>query len=457
MNNNIGVKDKKVLVVGMGKSGIAATQAMVKLGAKVSVQDSKPEEQIDPSLVSYFKGQNVETYFDCIPDDMGAFDMMILSPGVSPELPFVQDAEKKGCEIVGELEIAYRVGQGKYISITGTNGKTTTTTLVGEIFKAAKRKTYVVGNIGVAVISMALSAEPDSWLVTETSSFQLETTKEFKPEISAILNLTPDHLNRHHTMENYGAAKAKTFANQTEDQYVVLNYDDKLCYDLGKTSKAKIVPFSRLTELEFGAFVKDGKLVIRNEAGELITLCGTDELQIPGGHNVENALAAAAISYFAGIEPEVIASVLRSFMGVEHRIEYVATVDGVRYVNDSKGTNPDSTIKAVEAFSGNIILIAGGYDKGSEFDELIKHFDGKVKYMMLLGKTAPKIKETAEKLGFTNNVMCRDMDECVREAAKLAKPGDIVLLSPACASWDMYTCFEQRGEHFKKLVSDLEA
>ena len=457
MSSKDSMKDKKVLVVGMGKSGIAATQAMIKLGAKVSVQDSKPESEIDPSLVSFIKGQEVETYFDCIPQDMGAFDMMILSPGVSPELPFVQEAESKGCEIVGELEIAYRVGQGKYISITGTNGKTTTTTLVGEIFKAAKRKTYVVGNIGVAVISMALSAEPDSWLVTETSSFQLETTKEFKPEISAILNLTPDHLNRHHTMENYGLAKAKTFANQTSGQYVILNYDDKTCFALGKDSKARVVPFSRLEELPFGAYVKDGTMVIRNEKGEIIELCKTTELQIPGGHNVENALAAAAISYFAGIDAETITGVLKSFMGVEHRIEYVATVDGVRYINDSKGTNPDSTIKAVEAFDGNIILIAGGYDKGSEFDELIKKFDGKVKYMMLLGKTAPKIKETAEKLGFTNNVMCKDMDECVREAAKLAKPGDIVLLSPACASWDMYTCFEQRGEHFKKLVNDLEA
>ncbi|MBO4724954.1 MAG: UDP-N-acetylmuramoyl-L-alanine--D-glutamate ligase [Firmicutes bacterium] len=457
MNNKDSIKDKKVLVVGMGKSGIAATQAMIKLGAKVSVQDSKPESEIDPSLVSFIKGQEVETYFDCIPEDMGAFDMMILSPGVSPELPFVQEAESKGCEIVGELEIAYRVGNGKYISITGTNGKTTTTTLVGEIFKAAKRKTYVVGNIGVAVISMALSAEPDSWLVTETSSFQLETTKEFKPEISAILNLTPDHLNRHHTMENYGLAKAKTFANQTSGQYVILNYDDKTCFALGKDSKAKVVPFSRLEELPFGAFVKGDMMVIRNEKGETVELCKTTELQIPGGHNVENALAAAEISYFAGIDAETITGVLKSFMGVEHRIESVATVDGVRYINDSKGTNPDSTIKAVEAFDGNIILIAGGYDKGSEFDELIKKFDGKVKYMMLLGKTAPKIKETAEKLGFTNNVMCKDMDECVREAAKLAKPGDIVLLSPACASWDMYTCFEQRGEHFKKLVNDLEA
>ncbi len=449
------MKDKNVLVVGLGKSGIAATQAMVKLGAKVSVQDSKPEEKIDANLISYFKNQNVGMYFNEIPKDLGQFNMMILSPGVSPELPFIKEAESKGCEIIGELEIAYRVGHGKYVSITGTNGKTTTTTLVGEIFKAAKRKTYVVGNIGVAVIASALEADDDSWLVTETSSFQLETTKEFKPEVSAILNLTPDHLDRHHTMENYGLAKAKTFANQTEDQYVVMNYDDPTSFALAKNAKAKVVPFSRKEQLDFGAFVKDGMMVIKNEKGETVELCKTDELQIPGGHNIENALAAAAVSYFAGISPECIVSVLKTFMGVEHRIEYVATVDGVRYVNDSKGTNPASTIKAVEAFPGNIILIAGGYDKGVAFDELIEAFNGKVKHLMLLGKTAQLIKETAEKHGFTNITMCKDLADCVKQSAAIAKEGDIVLLSPACASWDMYTCFEQRGEHFKTLVNDL--
>jgi len=449
------ISGKNILVVGLGKSGIAAVQAMLKLGANVSVQDAKAVDKIDAQFISFLEGKNVELYLDCIPEDMGKFDMMILSPGVSPELPFVCDARDKGVEIVGELEIAYRIGKGNYVSITGTNGKTTTTTLVGEIFKAAKKKTYVVGNIGVAVISVAMSTDEDSWLVTETSSFQLETTKNFTPEVSAILNLTPDHLNRHHTMENYGAAKAKSFENQNEDQYLVINYDDKTCYALADTCKAKVVPFSRLEELAFGAFVKDGEMVIRNEEGELVHLCKTSELQIPGAHNVENALAAAAISYFAGIEPECITAVLKAFLGVEHRLEFVEEKDGVKYINDSKGTNPDSSIKAVEAIEDNIILIAGGYDKGSDYEELIKAFNGKVKYMMLLGKTAPKIKETAEKLGFTNNIMCKDMEECVREAAKVAVKGDTVLLSPACASWDMYTCFEQRGEHFKECVYRL--
>lgn len=441
----------------MGKSGIAATQAMTALGADVTVQDSKGESEMDAQLISFLKGKNVKCCFGCEPSDMGVFDMIILSPGVPPELPFIEEGKKKGAEIVGELELAFRLGHGKYAAITGTNGKTTTTTLTGEIFKAAKRKTYVVGNIGVAVISAAISAEDDAWLVTETSSFQLETTKEFKPEISAILNLTPDHLNRHKTMENYGLAKAKIMEMQDENQYAVINHDDKLVCELAKNTKAKLVPFSRLEELDFGAFVKDGRIVIKDEKGTLHDICGTEELQIPGTHNIENVLAAAAVSFFAGIDAETISEAVRSFTGVEHRIEYVGTVDGVRFVNDSKGTNPDSSIKAVQAIDGSIILIAGGYDKGSDYREFIESFDGKVKYMMLLGKTAPKIKEQAEELGFTKCVMCRDMDECVNKAYELAEKGDTVLLSPACASWDMYTCFEQRGEHFKNCVHRLGA
>ena len=450
------IKNKNVLVIGLGRSGKAAIQAALKLGAKVSVQDSKKREEVDPQLLAFLEGKEVTCYFGMNPEDMAGFDMLILSPGVSPELEFIKKAQQAGAEIIGELEIAYRIGHGKYIAITGTNGKTTTTTLVGEIFKKAKEKTYVVGNIGVAVISKALTAEEDSWLVTETSSFQLETTRYFKPVVSAILNLTPDHMDRHKTMENYGSAKAKVFENQDENQYLVINYDDKVCFNLAKECKASVVPFSRKEKLDFGAFVEDEHIVIRNEKGEQIRLCNINDLVIPGSHNLENALAAAAIAYFAGIDPQVISAALVEFQGVEHRIEYCGLVDGVRFVNDSKGTNPDASIKAVEAMNTGIILIAGGYDKGSSYDELIQSFDGKVKYMVLLGKTAPKIKETAERLGFKNAIIVKDMEECVKEGFKLAEPGDTVLLSPACASWDMYTSFEQRGEHFKNCVRRLE-
>ena len=450
------IRNKNVLVIGLGRSGKAAVQAALKLGAKVYVQDSMRAEEVDPQLLAFLEGRDVTCYFGQNPEDMSIFDMLILSPGVSPELDFIREAKDKGAEIIGELEIAYRIGHGNYIAITGTNGKTTTTTLVGEIFEKAKKKTYVVGNIGVAVISKALSAEEDSWLITETSSFQLETTKYFKPVVSAILNLTPDHMDRHKTMENYGKAKAKIFENQDESQHLVINYDDKACFALAENCKAKVVPFSRTQTLDFGAFVEDGRIVVRDENGRTIPFCRADELIIPGSHNLENALAAAAVAYFAGIDPEVITQGLKEFQGVEHRIEYCGQIDGVRFVNDSKGTNPDASIKAVEAMEGGIVLIAGGYDKGSSYEELIKAFNGKVKHMVLLGKTATKIKETAEKLGFTNSIIVKDMEECVKEGFRLAEPGDTVLLSPACASWDMYTSFEQRGEHFKNCVARLE-
>jgi len=448
------IAGKKVLIVGMGRSGIAATQALLKLGAIVSVQDSKHTEDFDQQFIRFLQNLNVKCYFGSVPEPEDVFDMLVLSPGVPPNLDFVNEARTKGAEIVGELEIAYRIGNGKYVAITGTNGKTTTTTLVGEIFKNAGRRTYVVGNIGVAVIGSALIAERDAWMVTEVSSFQLETISRFKPAVSAILNLTQDHMDRHKTMMNYGEAKARIFMNQDENDFVIANFDDKACFGLTTGAKAKIVPFSRLEQLDFGCYLKNGAITI-NDGSKEVYICHTDQLIIPGAHNVENALAAAAISYFAGVESSVIGETLRSFRGVEHRLEFVEEIDGIRFVNDSKGTNPDSSIKAVEAMKGDIVLIAGGYDKGSDFDHLIKAFDGKVKALILLGKTAPKIKETAEKLGFTDIKMVKDMDEAVKTAYGLASPGDTVLLSPACASWDMYTCFEQRGEHFKTLVHKL--
>lgn len=450
------LENKKILVVGMGKSGIAATQALLKLGAVVSVYDRKKEEEIDPQLIQFLNTKKVDCFFDAEPDNIGDLDMVVISPGVPLDTGFVMKAKSAGAEVIGELEIAYRVGQGKYIAITGTNGKTTTTTLVGEIFKNSGRTTYVVGNVGVAVISKALSATENDWLVTETSSFQLETTKYFKPEISALLNITPDHMDRHKTIENYAQAKAMIFKNQDENQYFVVNYDDEESWKLVPQCKAKVVPFSRKSELPFGCFVLDGDIVIRDTNGKCIDICSADDLKIPGAHNLENALAAAAVGFFAGIEPVVISKTLREFEGVEHRLEFSGEVDGVRFVNDSKGTNPDASIKAIEAIKGGIILIAGGYDKGSEYEEFINSFQGKVKHLVLLGKTAPKIKETAERLGFTNIIMAKDMDECVKTGFRLAEPGDTVLLSPACASWDMYTCFEQRGEHFKNCVRDLE-
>ncbi|MBQ9961065.1 MAG: UDP-N-acetylmuramoyl-L-alanine--D-glutamate ligase [Firmicutes bacterium] len=450
LNNIAG---KRVLIIGLGKSGIAAAQAMIKLGARVTVQDSKTEDKIDAQLLTFFRGKGVEFCLGQIPEYMNQFDMMILSPGVNPELPFVDKAAEAGVEIVGELEIAYRIARGHFVALTGTNGKTTTTTLVGEIFKKSGRKTSVVGNIGVAVISKALETDEDDWLITETSSFQLQTIKYFKPMVSAILNLTPDHLNRHHTMENYGLAKARIFENQDEQGFCIINGDDEACCKLAENSKAKVVYFSSTKELEEGAFVKDGKLVIASENGKLIELCHKNELKIIGKHNVENALAAAAMCYYSGIEPEVIAQVLRDFGGVEHRIEYCGTSKGVKYYNDSKGTNVDAALTAIRAIEKNIILIAGGDGKGQDFDPLVAGFNGSVKHMILLGRDGGKIAESAEKAGFKDYSFAEDMGKCVQKAIELAEEGDTVLLSPACASWDMYVNFEQRGDHFKEMVA----
>ncbi len=454
---NIDMKDKKVLVVGMGRSGIAACRALCDAGAVVSAQDSKKEEELDEKTAALLNERGITKYLGKVPEDISGFDMVVLSPGVPPTLGFIEEAKANGAEIIGELELAYRMGKGNYVAITGTNGKTTTTTLVGEMFKNAGKKTNVVGNIGFAVVTEAVNADDDTWMVTEASSFQLETTADFKPLVSAILNLTEDHMDRHKTMENYGAAKAKVFANQGPDEYLVINYDDKVCFALAENCGAEVIPFSRLEKLDKGAYVEDGVITIKTPEGEKVSFCKADELIIPGSHNLENALAAAAIGYFAGLDPAVITETLTTFQGVEHRIEFCGELNGVRFVNDSKGTNPDASIKAVQAIKGGIILIAGGYDKDSGYDELIEAFEGKVRYMMLLGVTAPKIKAAAERLGFTDSIICKDMEECVKKGFELARPGDTVLLSPACASWDMYDCFEQRGEHFKKCAKELGA
>lgn len=448
------LKGNKILVVGLARSGQAAIKVLTDMGAEVSVQDSSKEERFDPAYVKFYRDKGVTFYFNSLPEDMGAFDMIILSPGVSPELAFIQEAKDRGVEITGELELAYRVSKGHFVAITGTNGKTTTTTLTGNIFKASGRKTYVVGNIGTAAVTDAAVAEEQDWLVTEASSFQLETVKYFKPVISAILNLTPDHLNRHHTMKAYGEAKAKIFANQTSQGYLVINYDDKDCLALAKDCKAKLVPFSRKEELPFGGFVRDGEIVIRDE-NKVVEICRIDELKIIGDHNVENVLAASCIAYFAGIDGETIRKAVMDFAGVEHRMEYLGLVDGVRYFNDSKGTNVDATITALKAIKENIILIAGGDGKDQDFDDLIKAFKGGVKHLVLLGKDAGRIAEAADKNGFNNIVFGKDMVECVAKAHDLAEAGDTILLSPACASWDMYDDFEQRGDHFRHCVEML--
>ncbi len=440
---------KKTLVVGLGKSGTAAAEALKLVGAQVSVYDGREDEQkrrwAEENGFSFSFGER--------PDYVSGFDLVVLSPGVPVDTEFVKEASQEGAEVIGELELAYRLGRGNYIAITGTNGKTTTTALTGEIFKAAGKKTEVVGNIGVAVISRALTASEDTCMVTECSSFQLETTEEFHPSVSALLNVTPDHLNRHGTMENYVRAKAKIFANQDENDYFIYNADDEICSETASFCRAVKVPFSRKKELPFGAFVSGGKIVVADADGRT-EICGAEELLIPGQHNLENALAAAAIAVFSGIDAQTVADVFRSFPGVSHRLERCGQKNGVYFVNDSKGTNPDAAIRAVLSFH-DIVLIAGGYDKGAEFEEFTGSFRGHVKELVLMGTTAPKIRQAAEAAGFHRIHMVKDMKEAVNLSFSLAEPGDTVLLSPACASWDMYKKFEDRGDDFKRCVTEL--
>ncbi len=450
-----GLKDRKVLVVGMGKSGKAAVSVLTDCGACVSAQDSKDASGMDADFLSFLRDRNVTEYFGCVPEDMSQFDMLVLSPGVPPQLDFIQAAAASGAEIIGELELAYRITPARFAAITGTNGKTTTTTLTGEIFKAAGRDTYVVGNIGNPVVTEAENADKDAWMVTECSSFQLETTTEFRPVVSAILNLTPDHLNRHKTMKAYGDAKARVAVNQTPDEYLVVNYDDKAVMELAKQSHATIVPFSRHEVLDAGAYLDGTEIVIKDFDGKVYRICDRSDLRIIGNHNVENVLAAAAVAFYAGIDTETISRAVLAFPGVEHRIEFCGTKDGVDYYNDSKGTNVDAAVIALRALENNIILIAGGDGKSQDFTDLAAHLDGAVTALVLLGRDAPIIEEAARRAGFTEIYNCKTMEECVRKASDIARSGDKVLLSPACASWDMYPNYEVRGRHFKECVKDI--
>ncbi len=447
-------KNKEVLVVGLATSGIPTVETLINLGAKVSVNDMKSREQLADTLEK-LKDKDIEAILGKHPTDIDKYDYIVLSPGVPTDLPFINKARKLGIVILGELELAYKLCKGSFIAITGTNGKTTTTALTGEIFKNAKLETYVVGNIGIAAISKALTASKAANMITEVSSFQLESIISFKPKIAAILNISPDHLNRHKTMENYINAKANVFSNQSDDDFLILNADNECTYKLRTETKSKIILFSRKSELKAGCFVMNNNIIFSKDGLEKEIICGVDEIKMPGDHNLENALAATAIARCSGIDKEVIAYTLKNFKGVEHRLEFVEEIEGVSFVNDSKGTNPDASIKAIQAMKTPIILIAGGMDKGSNFEEFIQSFNGKVKHMVLIGETAKDLKQTSQKYGFVHSNEVKDMEEAVKEAFKIAVSGDTVLLSPACASWDMYPNFEVRGKHFKSSVEKL--
>ena len=447
---------KKVLVAGAGISGIGAAQLLLKLGARVVLYDSN--ENLDQEAVrSRFAPEAaIEIWKGELTVDMASeTELCVISPGIPLDVPFVAVLKEAGIPIWSEIELAFRAGRGRLAAITGTNGKTTTTALVGEIFANAAESAFTVGNIGIPYTQEALNMREDSLTVVECSSFQLETIVDFKPDVSAILNITEDHLNRHKTMECYAQIKENIAMNQDRNGTCVLNYEDDRLREFGKGLKIPVIFFSSVRKLDQGIFLDDGMIVLK-QGDQVIPFVRTDELNIIGQHNYENAMAAAAIAWAMGIDAEIIRRTLKEFKAVEHRIEYVTEKHGVVYYNDSKGTNPDAAIKAVQAMTRPTVLIAGGYDKQSEYDEWIETFGTTIRHMILLGVTAPKIAACAEKHGFTSIEFVESMEEAVKAAAAKAEPGDAVLLSPACASWGMFPNYEVRGRVFKDCVRALD-
>ena len=448
------LQGKKVLVVGTGISGVAAANLLYEQGAQIVLLESNtkltPQE-----IAARFDGK---TEYDLILGDlpekaMDSLDLAVLSPGVPTDLPFVEAMQERGIPIWGEIELAYRCAKGKLIAITGTNGKTTTTALTGAIMREFYKSVFVVGNIGTPYTELATSTTDKSVTVAEVSSFQLETIHKFRPDVSAILNITPDHLNRHHTMECYIETKGRVAQNQTKDQVCVLNYEDEHLRRLAESVPADVFWFSSKQPLQRGIFLEGEDIIYQDK--ERIRVCSIHDMKLLGVHNYENVMAAVAIAVHAGVPMDCIRHAVAEFEAVEHRIEYVREVDGVKYYNDSKGTNPDAAIKAVEAMVRPTIVIGGGYDKQSSYEEWIASFGDKVKCLVLLGATADKIEKTAREAGFENILRAGSLEEAVILSAKQAEPGDAVLLSPACASWDMFKSYEQRGTLFKEYVNKL--
>jgi len=453
------VKGRKCLVVGSGISGIGAMSLLNKLGAEIVLFDGKLSVEELKQKVP--EGVRATCYSGELPEstmDAEKIEIAVLSPGVPTDIPMVNKMRDKGIRIIGEIELGYLAEKGRVVAITGTNGKTTTTTLVGEIMKAhlGEEKTFVVGNIGNPYTLEALKTAEDTVTVGEISSFQLETVDTFLPQVSAILNVTPDHLNRHYTMEAYAGAKEKIAAKQTKEQICVLNYENEYTRAFGEKCPAKVVYFSSARTLENGYFLQ-GEEICKAVSGQVEVLLNIHKgMNLVGLCNVENVMAAIAMAEGMQVPMETILKVVKGFKAVEHRIEFVATKGGVDYYNDSKGTNPDAAIQGIKAMSKSTILIGGGYDKQNEYDEWIESFDNKVKWLVLIGQTREKIAECARKHGFTNIKMADTFEECMELCTSLAEPGEAVLLSPACASWGMFPNYEVRGKLFKDYVNQLE-
>ena len=449
------LKGKRVLVFGSGKSGIGAAELLGQVGACPVLYDGNPDLDKEAVLHKTASIKETDIYAGGLPEEVQkSLDLAVLSPGVPTDLPLVKSFYEQGLPVWGEVELAFCTGKGRVLAITGTNGKTTTTALLGKIMEDAEDSVFVVGNIGTPYTSKALEMTEDSVTVAEISSFQLETIEKFAPCVSAILNITEDHLNRQHTMEEYIRVKELLVKNQKPEDVCVLNYEDPVLREFGKNIVPQTVYFSSERRLEKGIFLEDGQIILKTEDQE-ISLVKTDDLKLLGKHNFENVMAAAAMAYYAGVSVESIRKSICEFTAVEHRIEYVTEKNGVVYYNDSKGTNPDAAIKGIQAMNRPTWLIGGGYDKGSSYDEWLNSFDGKVRSLVLIGQTKEKIREAAERLGVCSCILCEDLQEAVKICAEKAQPGEAVLLSPACASWGQFDNYEQRGDCFKEYVKNL--
>ena len=449
------LEGKRVLVVGSGKSGVAAAELLKKKGIEFVLFDGNKELDVDALTEKnpVFAGAKI-ILGELSEQDMAALDLVVLSPGVPTDLPMVNTLRDRGIPIWGEIELAYHFAKGRIIAITGTNGKTTTTTLVGEIMSNYYPDVKVVGNIGIPYTSVAADTTENTVTVAEISSFQLETTHDFAPEVTAILNITPDHLNRHHTMECYIETKESITKNQTPENTCVLNYEDEVLRAFGETLNVNVVYFSSSRRLEKGLFL-DGEDIYYADGSSVTKVINVNELNILGKHNYENVMAAVGMSVSFGVPMEKIVEVLKRFQAVEHRIEYVTEKRGVKFYNDSKGTNPDAAIKGIQAMNRPTLLIGGGYDKQSEYDEWIESFDGKVKKLVLIGQTKEKIAECARRHGFEDVILCDTFEEAIDTCYANAVSGDAILLSPACASWGMFPNYEERGRIFKEYVRNL--
>ncbi len=448
------LSNKKVMVVGTGISGIGAVSLLNKAGADVILYDGN--EKLDIKEVEKKLGENkAQIIIGKLDDNItDIVDLLVISPGVPIDSDIVLKFKHENVPVWGEIELAYSFDKGKVIAITGTNGKTTTTALVGEIVKEYENETFVVGNIGNPYTKEVLKTSEKSYTVAEISSFQLETVHKFHPIVSSILNITPDHLNRHHTMECYAQTKEMISYNQNRKDVCVLNYDDEILREFGKKCSANVVWFGRINRPEVGAFL-DGDIIKYTDGENVEDMLNVNDMNLIGTHNYENVMAAICIAKAAGVPDDIIIRVVKQFKAVEHRIEFVASKNDVLYYNDSKGTNPEAAVKAIEAMSRPTILIGGGYDKGSEFDLYVKAFKGRVKKLVLIGQTSDKIAQTAIKYGFTDIIKADSLKEVVDICAREAQPGDAVLLSPACASWGMFDNYEQRGRMFKEYVNAL--